>query len=379
MRWLHKLRQWRRAVSNYEPFVKVFISRDSIEHNYRAYQEALPGHKIAPVLKSNAYGHGLVEVSEIVDRFSPPFIAVDSLYEARLLRMVNIKAPLLVIGYSLPTNVSSNHLHDIAFTVVGIEHLRDLVKAVIFPAKLHIKFDTGMHRQGLLPEEIDLAISLIKQNHNLEVEGIMSHLCDADGDNDDFTREQLEVWKKVVAEWTHKFGEVKWQHISATKGFRFATEVPGNLIRLGIGLYGGTNPIVVKKPLRLALKMETEISAVRALPDGEKIGYNITYQTHRKTRVATVPVGYFEGVDRRLSNKGFFLVNGEPCPIVGRVSMNITSIDVTDINCKAGDKVTVIDDNPNSENSVFKIANKANTIPYEILVHIPQHLRREVI
>lgn len=379
MRLFHLLRRWRRSVSNYEPFVRVYISRKAIEYNYQSYQKALPDFKIAPVLKSNAYGHGLVEVAEIVDNFDPPFIAVDSFYEARVLRNAGIKSDILVIGYSSPTNVAITRLQDVAFTVVGIDHLKNLVATVAYKTKVHVKFDTGMHRQGLMFNELEQAIKILKQNPQIEVEGICSHLCDADGEDDEFTKKQLALWEKFVQVWSEKFGETKWQHISATKGFRFANTVTGNVVRLGIGLYGGTKPYILHKDLLPALKMETLISSIRTLPAGEYLGYNITFKTEKETKVANVPVGYFEGVDRRLSNKGFMLVNGEPCKILGRVSMNITSIDVTNVNCKVGDKVVVVSDEPSAQNSIFKMAELSETIPYEILIHIPQHLRREVV
>lgn len=379
MSMLHKMRQWRRAVSNYEPFVKVHVSREAIKHNYNVYKKACPSAQIAPVLKSNAYGHGLIEVAHIIDDLDLPFIVVDSLFEARLLRRVGVKSSLLIIGYSLPTNVNLNNSLNTAFTVIGIEHLKEIVKTVQTPTKLHIKFDTGMHRQGLLPGDIYKAVGLIKQNKYLDVEGICTHLCDADGATNEFTLRQLEVWENVVKKWNEHFGEVKWQHVSATKGVRFAEQASGNVIRLGIGLYGASEPPIPTQPLRLALKMTTVVSSVRTLESGERVGYNITHETQRKTRVATIPVGYFEGVDRRLSNLGAMVISGQVCRILGRVSMNITSIDVTDMDCSAGDRVVVIDDNPESENSVIKMAEQANTIPYEILIHIPQHLRREVV
>jgi alanine racemase len=149
---------------------------------------------------------------------------------------------------------------------------------------------------------------------------------------------------------------------------------------LGIGLYGINPSPFSKLELKPALQMQSIISSIREVPADEFVGYNITYKAEKKLKVATVPVGYFEGVDRRLSNCGYFKVNGVDCPIVGRVSMNITSIDVSGVSqIKLGDKASIMSSEKGDKNSVESIAKLSNTIAYDILVHIPQHLRHIVI
>lgn len=237
-----------------------------------------------------------------------------------------------------------------------------------------------MHRQGILPNEINKSIEIINSNKFLNLVGICSHFADADGDNETFTKLQIEKWKEIVLRFQKEFPLMKYFHISATAGTFFSEQTFGNVARLGIGLYGVNSSPFAKLNLKPVLQMQSVISSLRKVETGEYVGYNITYKAKRVSTIATVSAGYFEGVDRRLSNCGFFKIGDTFCPIVGRVSMNITSIDVTSVpNVKFGDKVIIISDNTNDNNSVENIAKLAQTIPWEVFVHIPQHLRRIVI
>ena len=175
------------------------------------------------------------------------------------------------------------------------------------------------------------------------------------------------------------FPDLRYIHCSATAGSAHLPEMAGNVMRLGIGLYGfnvSTEPL----GLRPALEMRTSLTSVRALAPGEHVGYNATFETSVPATIASIPAGYYEGVDRRLSNKGVVLVRGVPCPIAGRVSMNITSIDVSAVpGARVGDAAIVISADPSAPNSVEAVAKACGTIPYEVLVHIPAHLRRAVV
>lgn len=367
-------------MSKHNPIVRVQISRSAILHNYSLFKRAVSGLEVAPVLKSNAYGHGLVEVAEILQKCDAPFFVVDSLYEARRLRQVGIMTPLLVIGYVPVKHIIQNKFSDVFFTIIDINQLRQLVNEVSRPVTVHIKFDTGMHRQGIMMSDLEEAAKLLKGNPKILVEGICTHLCDADNENSSVTMKQLQCWKEILQKWGNVFGAVKWKHIAATHGVKYTNDGIGNLVRVGIGLYGVVSTPVEGESLRPVLSMHTEISSVRRIEVGETVGYNATFTASSERKIATVPVGYYEGVDRRLSNVGALSVKGKMCPVVGRVSMNITSIDVTGISdCVVGDDVIVISDNSALPNSVVAMATQAKTIPYEILIHIPPHLRRTVI
>lgn len=374
MRLLQKIRQLRRTQY---PLIEVRISKDAILGNYRAFAVAyaIP---VAPVLKSNAYGHGLLEVADILAGSAAHMLIVDSIHEAQLLRSNGIGKPILVIGYTRPEAVVRNKLRNIAFTITSLAGLQALLDESA-RATVHIKLDTGMRRQGLLPQEVDEAIRLLK-NSRLNVEGVCSHFADADGDSDVFTRGQIRVWSEMLPKWRAAFPRMRYWHLAATAGSAYMNDIDANLVRLGTGLYGFPRHPSQTFSLRPALSLQSVITGMKDLAAGEQVGYNCTFTAERPMRIATVPVGYFEGVDRRLSNKGCMIVSGAVCPIVGRVSMNITCIDVS--NCreaKLETPVTVFSDNHEDPNSLLKLGSACDTTPLELLVHIPQHLRRVVV
>lgn len=369
-------RKIRRKRFPYEPLVEIRISKDALLHNLDVFASMATQWGIAPVLKANAYGHGLVEVARILDgRSEIPFFVVDSYYEALVLRNEGVRTPILVIGYTLTNNITESVLADVSFAVSSMTQLRELVERDV-RQPLHVKVDTGMHRQGILLSEVSSALDLVIKNRNVRIEGVCSHLSDADGEDDTFTREQIRRWNEFVKTWRTRVPDTKYYHISATSGMRFIKEMSANVGRLGIGLYG----IASTPGVRGALEMHTRITAVRKIPKGETVGYNNTWTAKKESVIATIPVGYYEGVDRRLSNKGFVQVKGVICPIVGRVSMNMTTVDVTDVpEIKEGDGVVVISAESENKNSVVTMAQTCGTIPYDILVHIPPALRRTVI
>ncbi len=329
-------------------------------------------------MKSNAYGHGLAEVAHILDGQTLPFLCVDSYFEALILRNEGIGTPLLILGYTPLETLLKNGLEDVAFGIISIEGLRD-VAASTSEVKIHLKLDTGMHRHGIPLEHIDEAVRLIRGNARITLEGLYSHFADADTPDSAHAGMQIKRWNDAVKRFRSAFPSLRYYHLSASSGISRIQEFEANVLRLGIGLYG-INVSPTPLPLMPALEMMTRITSVRTLSKGESIGYNATFTAPRDMRVASIPAGYFEGVDRRLSNKGSLVVAERPCPIVGRVSMNITSLDVSKLpNARIGEKVIVISDDAAAPNSVEGIAKTCGTIPYEILVHIPTHLRRTVV
>lgn len=364
----------------YIPSIAVTVLRGNLLHNVQMYQTQYPQLLLAPVLKSNAYGHGLVPVAEILNNTDVAFIVLDSLYEAQLVRVAGVQKKILVIGYTLPKNIVSCKFKNIAFTITSLNQLEELATIAHTPIHVHLKVDTGMHRQGVLLHEVETCLSHIQKNRHLILDGICSHFADADGDTDEFTRKQIISWERVVEQCRKSFPTIAYIHISASAGARLSGQITANVLRLGLGLYGiDPSPTGQKLPLKPALRMTSIISSVKHIDVGDSVGYNASYTAAEPKIIATVPVGYFEGVDRRLSNCGYMYVRGVACPIIGRVSMNITSIDVTGVlGVHEGDIVTVISDVTDEKNSIASAASIAGTIPWELLVHIPQHLQRVI-
>ena len=373
------LRFLRKKRFTYAPLIEIRVTKDAILHNLKVFREQKKGVAVAPVLKSNAYGHGLVEVARILDGEDLPFFCVDSYFEALILRNEDIRTPILIIGYTPVGTILGSRLPDVAFGIIGVQDLRSLAALARSPTAIHLKVDTGMHRHGIAPSEIEDAYALIRANKRIVLEGIYSHLADADTPNSAHAAAQIAAWNTTASRVRGQMPSVRFFHLAATTGSFYAQKIDANVMRLGIGLYG-MNVGIEKLDLHPALEMRTRITSIHTLHAGESVGYNATFKAPQDMRVATIPVGYAEGVDRRLSSKGSILVRGTSCPIIGRVSMNITSLDISNVaDVHVGDEVTVISPNAADPNGVEAIADLCGTIPYEILVHIPAHLRRVII
>lgn len=362
------------------PLITVHIDEAALLHNLGKYRQAYPDIQFAPVLKSNAYGHGLIPIARILDSPNIPFLIVDSYYEALTLRQNAIKSPILIIGYILPEIIKKSRLKNVYFTVTSLAQLQAINDSIRRPISIHLKIDTGMHRQGLLPTEIHQAITIIKKNSFIQLQGICSHLADADNSISRYNTSQLEQWEQSIQFFKTAFPQLTYYHISASAGLIHTAKSHHNLARLGLGLYGISIIENNKLSLKPVLSLTSIISGIKVIKKGDTVGYNNTFIAKNDMLIATIPAGYAEGVDRRLSNIGQVEIAEILCPIIGRISMNITTIDITHIpNIQIGDIVTLISNDNSSPISANAIAKICDTIPYEILIHIPGYLRREII
>jgi alanine racemase len=365
----------------------VEISRSRLLHNFNEFRKLAPARRIAPVLKSNAYGHGLAEVASILAKSdfakSIPFFVVDSYFEALALRSAGVHHQILVIGYTRPETIISSRLERIVYTITSLEMLR-FFESIDRPIHIHLKIDTGMHRQGVRPEEASEAIGILGENPSIVLRGICTHLCDADDNDASYTDAQIATWNKVARQFKISFPSLEYMHVAATDGHKYTGIIEANVSRLGIGLYGLSEGKQFKPKLKLkpVLEMRTIITGVKKLLRDEFVGYSTTFRAERNMTIATIPVGYFEGIDRRLSSTGSVYESEKRIPvnIIGRVSMNITSLDVSDLpGAKIGTEITVISHDPEKPNSIMNMAKLARTIPYDIAVHIPSLLKRTVV
>lgn len=371
---MHALFRYLRHTKSTPTLIEVRISREALLDNYTAFKEAyaLP---VAPVLKSNAYGHGLLQVAHVLEKERPPFFVVDSYYEAKMLRHAGSTAPILVVGYVPAESIAANKVKNVSFVLTSVEHITRLIHTNS-KATVHIKLDTGMRRQGLLPSEIVLAIEILKKS-NLVVEGICSHFASAD-DDAVFTGTQIELWNSLIPVWKEAF-TIRFWHIAASAGSAYTPHIDSNMVRLGAGLYGFERIPSRAMPLQPVLSIHSIVTLVKELSVGESVGYNRTFTADKPLKIATVPVGYFEGMDRRLSNIGCMQIGGVVCPIVGRISMNMSVIDVTackDVRIET--PVLVLSGVTEDKNSLFNLSLACDMSPLEFAVHIPQHLRRVV-
>lgn len=254
----------------YQPLIEVRIFKDALLHNLNEFKKHHPGLQFAPVIKSNAYGHGMVQVAEVLDKEDKAFFMVDSFYEALVLRRAGIKSKILMLGFNRVEQLVNPKLKDCSATIIDFSTLREVIKKLKKPMFYHLKIDTGMHRQGLWGEEIEQAVALIKSNPNFVLEGLCSHLADADGESEAYTKKQIELWNQTVELYKKSFPYIKYFHLAATAGTRYSQNIKANVARVGIGLYGINPAPSVKMDLRPALEMVSVVSSVRTIPAGKK-------------------------------------------------------------------------------------------------------------
>jgi alanine racemase len=332
----------------------IEIDRRAIAHNYRLVRSLIPkSTKLAAVVKSNAYGHYLVDFARELERLGADYLAVDSIVEGIRLRKSGVRAPLLVLAYTLPENLTEAAKRKIDVAVssfVQLERIRK--KRFPAPLSLHIKTDTGMHRQGFLPEDIPRVMKILgalSKRKDIRIAGLFTHFAGAKGKrNALYTRKQVREFRKWIAAFS-KGGFAPLIHAAASGGTLLFPEAHYGMVRPGIVLYGiwpsDEAEKKLKRKLALApvLSWKSIISETKRLPKGSKIGYDGTETLKRLSTVAICPVGYWHGFPRALSSKGHVLVRGKRAKVLGRVSMDMIAIDVTGIpGVRSGDVVTLI-------------------------------------
>lgn len=356
---------------SYQPLNVIEVSKKNLVHNYKYLSSINKKVKIAPVLKSNAYGHGLILVAEILEKLNPPLFCVDSLYEGYELINSGIKTPILIMGYVDPMSLNTKKL-PFSFSVYSLEQVEALNKYQP-QAPVHVFVDTGMHREGILINDLSEFIKYIQENTSLEIEGLMSHFGESEHPDNPLTRGQINKFKQAM-----KVIQPRWTHI-ANSGGVLSNYGLGNLGRCGKAVFG-LSPIAHNSNLKPVLTLKTHISQVKDLKKGESVGYGFAFTAKKDMRTATLPIGYNDGVDRRLSNKGIVTIGNIECKIVGRISMNIMTIDITNVtNSKAGLEVVVFSNNPRAKNSIEKSAEICNTIPYDLFVGLDSSTKRIVV
>lgn len=387
---------------NYQPLNTIEISRKNLIHNFKFLQSLNRKIKIAPVLKSNAYGHGLIEISKILDSLYTfhvsskiPFLCVDSLYEAYELLKANIKTPILIMGYINPANLQIKKL-PFSYAVFDLKVLANLAEHQE-GCGVHLFVDTGMGREGISIKQLPIYLEYIKKYPQLKFEGLMSHLASAERKDGIHSRQQIKNYK-LAKELTQKAKLApKWFHLFATKAimqkkYRKQDDLI-NSARIGLAIFG-IDPLgkdgrgsFSNNNLKPVLKLTSKIAQIKKIKKGEFIGYGGTYRAKQNLTVGILPIGYFDGVDRRLSKpfagakgKGFVKIGEKFCPIIGIVSMNITTVDISDVpKPKIGDEVVIFSNNTKDLNSIANCAKICKTIPYELLVHLAPNTKRVVV
>ena len=357
-------------------FSRLEINLDACLENYRYFRsKLLPSTKLLVLVKANAYGHGAVEFAGMMEEAGADYLAVAYPIEGIELRQAGIKAPIMVltagtdsfeqiVNYGLEPGIPNMYSLKVLCNVLEKRGMSG------FP--IHIKLDTGMHRLGFAPSDMPDLIARLKRQTAVIPRSVFSHLVGSDSvDFDVFTRKQIETFEKVSDELQAAFSHKILRHICNTAGIERYPGAQFDMVRLGLGLYG-VNPFT-NKMMHNVSTLKTTILQIREVPQNETVGYSRKGHLNRDSRIASIPIGYADGLNRRLGNgNAYCLVNGQKAPYVGNICMDVCMIDVTDIDCKEGDKVIIFgDDLP-----VTLLADILGTIPYEILTSVSNRVKR---
>lgn len=348
------------------------------------------GVKLCAVVKSNAYGHDQIICSKILEGAGGcDWLAVHSLSEARTIREAGVRLPLYIMGYVSFSELEEAFSLDVRMALYNLETaglLQNIGKKIGKKMRVHLKVETGSHRQGVSEDELDAWISFFIKSQFVELEGLSTHFANIEDEQDrGYSIMQMERMKGFVERLQRADCPVPIVHQANSGATILYPEYYGNMVRTGIALYGLWPSESVQRldggqtELQPVLRWKTIVSSVKDVPEGSSIGYGCAYVTRRKTRLAILPVGYADGFDRKLFGRAYVLIHGQRAAVLGRVCMNIIMVDVTDIaEVQLEDEVVLIGRQGDLEISAEEFAAWAGTINYEVVARIREGIERRV-
>jgi alanine racemase len=342
-----------------------------------------PKVRVLAVLKADGYGHGAVRVARTVLNNGAGYLGVASIGEGAVLRQAGIAAPILVLGYTPAWQARELASNGLTATVFKLEVARALSRVAgerNEQIRVHVKVDTGMGRLGLLPDEVVPFVLDLQKLPHLVLEGIFTHFSVADQDPN-YTRWQLDRFREVLAAVSEAGVEFPLVHAANSAAILSTPESHFSMVRLGIAMFGLHPSPGVRCPpdFRAALSFKTQVAQVKTLPSGSYVSYGNTYQTSGEQRIAVLPVGYADGFRRAPRHWGEVLVRGRRAPIVGRVCMDQTMIDVTAIaDVRQGDEVVLIGEQAGERITAEDVAERLGTVNYEVVSEILARVPRVV-
>ncbi|HSG16936.1 MAG TPA: alanine racemase [Anaerolineae bacterium] len=368
--------------------VEVNLSR--LTQNYRAIERAVAPATVMPILKANAYGHGLVEIARHMASLGAPYLGVAFLEEGILLREYGVMTPILVLGGVLGNQVPMFLEYDLTVTASSIEKLvqtNDAARALGKTAKVHLKIDTGMERIGVHYYSAQGLLEQALRCDYCQVEGIFSHFASSDGSDLSFAREQLKRFDDVLRFYEDRGLPAPMRHIANSGGIAQLPESHLDMVRAGILLYGVYPSAEVKRsvPVRPALSWKSRVVYFKVVKPGHPVSYGSTWQSDHMVRVVTVPVGYGDGYFRSLSNRSAVIIRGNRYPVIGRVCMDQMMVNIEWETAYNGDEVVLLGEAEDQSAtagdrpaaiSCADLAEWAGTIPYEILTNINTRVPR---
>ncbi|MDE5687871.1 MAG: bifunctional UDP-N-acetylmuramoyl-tripeptide:D-alanyl-D-alanine ligase/alanine racemase [Paramuribaculum sp.] len=355
------------------------VNLDSMVHNFNTFRAMLrPTTGIVCMVKASGYGAGSYELAKTLQSQGAAYLAVAVLDEGVELRQAGITMPIMVMNPRV-VNYKTMFAYNLEPEIYSFDILREIIaeaeKYGMVDYPVHLKFDTGMHRLGFTETDLPELITLFRHQKAVRAKSLFSHLATADcPDLNDYTLMQLTTFDKWCAAFEKAFSYKIMRHILNTAGIIRFPQYQYDMVRLGIGLYG--IPVLndgSESELRQVSSLHTVIISIKDWPAGTPIGYGCKGRVDRPSRIATLPVGYADGIDRHLGNGGMKVwINGHRCPTIGNICMDACMIDVTDADCEVGDRVEIFGDNV----PVSELSDALGTIPYEVLTSVSQRVKR---
>ncbi len=362
------------------------IDLSALAHNYRLIR----GHvgddvKILAAVKANAYGHGAVECARRLEAEGCDWFGVALPEEGIELRNAGITRPILCLAgfWNGQERLCLQHkLTPVVYTLEAIKLFNSAALEANVVADVHLKIDTGMGRLGVRPEYASELCNALTELKNIRVDGLMTHLAAADDQSkQEFTNDQIAKFDQTVETFRERGFQPSFIHAANSAATFSAARSSDNLVRPGGSLYGFVRDVfpgnIATPPLKPVMSLYSRIILVKVVPRGEKLGYGCTFETHGDSKIATLPIGYDDGYARALSNRGHVIVRGHFAPVVGRVSMDLTLIDVTDIEgVQADDRVILLGNEGERKITAEELGATAGTISYEITCGISNRVPR---
>ena len=365
--------------------VYAAIDLDAVCHNISEIKKLVgPDTKIMPVIKADGYGHGAVPVAKALNKIGVDGFAVAIIEEGIALRKQGITKPILILGYTSEYQYASLIQHEIEQTVFSYEMAEAISKFAVTmkkEARIHIKVDTGMNRIGFKPTEESVGqVQRIQKLPNIKIQGIFTHFACADEEDKTSARYQKELFDQFVSKIEEKGIEIPVKHVSNSAAIMDLRECRMDMVRSGIITYGLYPSEEVDKSaidLKPALSLISHVIHVKEVGPGEGVSYGSTFVTDRKTRIATIPVGYADGYPRALSSRGRVIIRGQYAPIIGRICMDQFMVDVTDIEgVSVMDRVTLVGADGDKNITVEEAADLAGSFNYEFVCGIGKRVPR---
>jgi len=373
------------------PNTWVEIDRAVLLANVHTCRQLIGPHcRLLALVKGNAYGHGLCEASTALRAAGVDMLGVEAVGEAVTLRTRGITGPILLVGPIPHANVPlllSYQLTPLLSSPEQVQRLGEFTCQRACGLDVHLKLDTGMHRQGIMREDLGLVLDVLAKCPGLRVSGVATHLARADeAAHPAWTRRQLARFHDMLALLAASGIQAPIRHAANSAAALLWPETHLDMVRLGIALYGFWPGPAVEQAcrerltLRPVMTWKTRVAAVKSVPPGGSVGYGGSYVTRRQSRLAVLPMGYYDGYARGLSNLGQVLIHGQRAPVCGLVSMNLMTVDVTDIaNVQPGDEVVLLGQQGTSALTAEEMATWLGTIHYEVTTRINPLILRLVI